>query len=141
MYQPCFAVYIELDVSALNSFGENVIAYSANRIGCEEVDGVLIAGIGNEAIGYVMFQRGTTSETGSDEPPYFEFDDQCSGGTDILRSVILKRDKILIKTKLPAEADEFEVALDATSEEKDLLAAQLRAIFRGHADKLHLELE
>jgi len=117
-----------------------VISYNANQIGCEEVDGVLIAGIGNESIGYVMFQRGTTPETGAYEPPYFEFDDQCNGGTDILKSVTLKKDKLLIKTTLPAEEDGFEITLNATSEETALLASQLRAIFHEHEDKLHLDL-
>ena len=64
---------------------------------------MLIAGIGNESIGYVMFQRGTTVETGADEPPYFEFDDLCNGGTDILRSITLKKDKLLILMTLPAK--------------------------------------
>jgi len=49
-----------------------MVSYTANRIGCETYEGTLIAGIGNEAVGYVMFQRGTTPETGKDEPPYFE---------------------------------------------------------------------
>lgn len=68
-----------------------MISYRANQIGCEEIDSVLIAGIGNESNGYVIFQRGTTPETGEDEPPYFEFDDQCNGGIDILKSVTLKK--------------------------------------------------
>ena len=118
-----------------------MISYSANQIGCEEVDGVLIAGIGNESDGYVMFQRGTTPETGEHEPPYFEFDDQCNGSTDILQSVTLKKGMLSIRAALPAEEGGFEIFLDATSEETTQLASQLRAIFRGHEDKLNLELE
>ncbi len=117
-----------------------MISYRANRIGCEEVDGALIAGVGNESIGYVMFQRGTTPETGSDEPPYFEFDDQFNGGNDILQSVTLRRDQLLIRTTLPPERNHFEITLNAASEDIALLASQLRAIFEWHEDKLHLDI-
>jgi len=65
-----------------------MISYIANRIGCEIFEGIIVAGIGNESIGYVMFQRGTTTETGGDEPPYFEFNDQFNGGTDVVEMVI-----------------------------------------------------
>lgn len=117
-----------------------MISYKANRIGCEEVDGVLIAGVGNESAGYVMFQRGTTPETGCDEPPYFEFDDQVNGGNDILRSVVLRKKQLLIRTTLPSEGNYFEISLDAAFEDIALLASQLRAIFVGYEDKLHLDI-
>ena len=100
---------------------------------------MLIAGIGNESISYVMFQRRTTVETGADEPPYFVFDDLCNRGTDTLRSITLKKGKLLFLKAL-AEEKVFEITLNAISEEIALLASQLRAIFNEHEDKLNLDL-
>lgn len=75
-----------------------MISYTANRIGCESYEGTLIAAIGNESIGYIMFQRGMTPETGSDEPPYFEYDEQSNGGSDVIKSVELSGDLLTVHT-------------------------------------------
>jgi len=112
-----------------------VISYKADRIGCESVEGVLIAGIGNESIGYVMFQRGTTPETGGNEPPYFEFDDQVNGSTDALKSVELSNHLLVVNTNLDnLGAEKFEITLVATEEEIDQLSSQLKLIFVGYEE-------
>ena len=117
-----------------------MISYRANRIVCEEVDGVLIVGVGNETDGYIMFQRGTTSETGADEPPYFEFNDQSNGGTGILQLVTINGEQLLIKTNSASKESEFEISLGVTAEDITLLITQLRLIFLGYDEKLHVEI-
>ena len=121
-------------------FEASMISYTADRIGCEIVDGVLIAGVGNEATGYVLFQRGTTPETGANEPPYFEFDDQHNGGTDILQSVTLTPELLSIKANTDVDQRSFAISLHASAEDVELLASQLRKIFAGYEDQLHVEL-
>lgn len=118
-----------------------MVSYKADRIGCETFEGTLIAGVGNESIGYVMFQRGTTQETGKDEPPYFEFDDQFNGGADVVESVELTEKQLYIqidKTRFDTSA--FKITLDAEPDEVRQLASQLKRIFEGHEEKLHIHI-
>lgn len=118
-----------------------MVTYIANRIGCETLEGTLIAGIGNESIGYVIFQRGTTQGTGKDEPPYFEFDDQFNGGTDMVESVELSDNMLTVnidKSRFDIEA--FQLTLDATPEEVKQLASQLTKIFEGYENRLHIRI-
>ena len=118
-----------------------MISYKANRIGCEIVEGTLIAGIGNESIGYVMFQRGTTPETGKDEPPYFEFDDQINGGTDIVESVELLNNLLTFKIDIAHfDIEAFQLTLDTEPDEVKELASQLKRIFEGYENKLHINI-
>lgn len=118
-----------------------MVSYIANRIGCETFEGTLIAGIGNESTGYVMFQRGTTAETGKDKPPYFEFDDQLNGGTDIVESVELSNNLLTIDIdKSRFDIEIFRLTLDATPEELQQLASQLSKIFDGYEDMLHINI-
>lgn len=118
-----------------------MVSYTANRIGCEIYEGTLIAGIGNESIGYVMFQRGTTPETGKDEPPYLEFDDQFNGGTDIVESVELSKKLLTVHIdKSRSDIEDFQLELDAEPEEVKQLASQLKKIFEGHEERLHINI-
>jgi hypothetical protein len=118
-----------------------MVSYKVNRIGCDTLEGTLIAGVGNESIGYVMFQRGTTSETGKDEAPYFEFYDQFHGGTGFVESVELSENLLAVhidKTRFAIEV--FQLTLDAEPEVVKQLASQLKKIFAGYEERLHISI-
>ena len=118
-----------------------MISYTANHIGCDIFEDTLIAGIGSETIGYVAFQRGTTLITGMDKPPYFEWDDQLSGGTDIIQSVKLFPNLLVVNTnKNHMGVERFEITLDANPGEIELLSKQLKKIFKGYENMLHINV-
>ena len=116
-----------------------MISFTANQIGCEDFEGTLIAGIGDESIGYIMFQRGMIPETGSDDLPYFEFDDQTNGDSDVIKSVELSGDLLIVHTdEIKIGESLFEIKLDANQEESRELVSQLEKIFSGHENLLSI---
>ena len=118
-----------------------MVIYTANRIGFESIDDVLIAGVSNELVGYVLFQRGLTAETDHEEPPYFEYDDQTNGGTDLIKSVELTEKYLTIcTTKISSNFEKFQITLDTDTKVIKELSSQLKKIFKGHESKLQIKI-
>ncbi len=102
--------------------------FVGNAIGCEVLDGTLIAGIGNQEAGvYVMFQR---SASDNNEEVWFEFDDQINGDCNQVQTCRILDDRMTIDLRFPVGGvSGFDIRLECEPEEGSSLREQLAAIF------------
>ena len=109
------------------------VTFTANEAGTDEMVGVVTTGVraGDE---YLIFSRGLDDEEIEDWGVYLEYRDQINGGYGCIKACILGRERLEVELSKPINRNKdiegFHVELSLSDEQREILAAGLRQVFR-----------
>jgi hypothetical protein len=117
------------------------LSFKASRFSSSIELDVLVVGFLMDSGGYVIFQQSLTKDAGISEPPYFEFNDQLTGGYDLVRSCAVTRSQVIIELSRPLNGiTKFLVELTELEDDHQDIIDQLRKIFVGNENVLSIQI-
>lgn len=116
------------------------LSFKASKFSSNIELDVLVLGFLMESGEYVLFQQSLTEDSGLNEPPYFEFNDQLYGGYGIVKSCEVTRSQVIVELTQPLKGiTKVLVGLDDLQVDYQDIINQLRKIFIGNEEVLSIE--